>query len=446
MSRVAFLMYHGQGHFNPVFRLAKILQPSHEVVFAGVSFFKSYVENQGFRHYSLRTVPFGLGFETWVNAIEKKKHIYWGAVKDRWTNRLFELRKLELTQMLDDLRPDYLLIDSTQSTDFIVLYHELRQRAIRTALIHANLAPELEPDLPPLNSPLLPGNVADVNWSHRIFFLRQLKRSVHQWLKYFGRSDKNILHRQIIHSQIPSKYISVKLAIFSPAIDNIDQLILAPKEFEFPSNHRSSFQHFLGFMIDTQRSENDDPYFEVFYNEIQKWPERALIYCSFGTVAYDDMKKVKTFLRRLVSVVDASAYSLVISGNAHDLLKEQPLPPNVYVFKSVPNFRLLPRTAVFITHGGFNSIKESIHAGVPLLVYPVDDRTDQPGNSARILYHGLGLRGKLESDPEKMIGEKIKDLIQNPVYRENLLKLKEIDSKYTEENFLKVFQQIGPVG
>lgn len=75
LPRVVFLMYHGQGHFNPCFRLAKILRAENEVVFAGHSYFKNYVENQGFRYHALQTVPFGLGFESWFNSIEKKKYL-----------------------------------------------------------------------------------------------------------------------------------------------------------------------------------------------------------------------------------------------------------------------------------------------------------------------------------------------------------------------------------
>jgi len=447
MARVVFLLYHGIGHFNPCFRLAKILRPEYEVVFAGHSFFTNYVKDQGFAFYPLKSVPFGLGFESWVNTIEKKKNIYWHSLKDRWTDRLYQLRETELHQLLNNLQPDYLFIDSTQTTDFIVLYPELKKKSIRTAIIHANLSPEVEPDLPPLNSPELPSNVSSVKRAHRAFFIRQLKRSVYQWSKYFGKNDTTIVRRRIVQNKIPQKYISDKPAIFSLAIDGIDQFILAPREFEFPSAHRSSYQHYLGFMVDIGRIEKTDPTFDSQFNDIKEKVTEGykLIYCSFGTVHYDNLGKVDRFLKKLIAIVRETKEILIISGNAYELLKDKKIPDNIFLYKSVPHFRLFPLASIFITHGGFNSIKESIHTRVPMLVYPVDPRTDQHGNSARIVYHRLGLRGDLSQDAEEDIRKKIDLLTTDPVYRNNIDRIKKSDQYYTEKNFLDLFEKIQPI-
>ncbi len=59
---------------------------------------------------------------------------------------------------------------------------------------------------------------------------------------------------------------------------------------------------------------------------------------------------------------------------------------------------LLSRADLFITHSGLNSIKESIFYAVPMLVFPIEFKTDHPGNAARIVYHVLGLRGDARKD------------------------------------------------
>jgi UDP:flavonoid glycosyltransferase YjiC (YdhE family) len=447
MARVVFLLYHGIGHFNPCFRLAKILRPQYEVVFAGHAFFSSYVKDQGFAFYPLKTVPFGLGFELWVNTIEKKKNVYWHSLKDRWTDRLYHLREFELHQLLNNLQPDYLLIDSTQTTDFIVLYDALKTKGIRTAILHANLSPEVEPDLPPLNSPTLPDKVSSVQWARRSFFAQQLKTSVYQWVKYFGKTDNAIVRRRIVQNKIPSKYISDKPAIFSLALDGVDQFILAPREFEFPSAHRSAHQYYLGFMIDSGRVEKADASFESQFNDVKQKVTNGyeLIYCSFGTVHYDSLKKVDHFLKKLIDIVSGTKKILIISGNAFDLLKDKKLPENIFFYKSVPNFKVFPIASVFITHGGFNSIKESIYAGVPMIVYPVDKRTDQQGNSARIVYHQMGLRGSLSQDQEEDIRKKIDLLITDRSYKDNIDRIKKSDQHYTEKNFLSPLESIQPI-
>src|SRR5688500_18822704 len=99
-ERVVLLIYHGKGHFNACFKLAKILQERYEVTFAGFAYFKEHVALQRFDFFSLKTVPFGLGFERWVNITEKKKNIHWNVIKDRWRDRLYHMRERDLTGMM----------------------------------------------------------------------------------------------------------------------------------------------------------------------------------------------------------------------------------------------------------------------------------------------------------------------------------------------------------
>ena len=54
----------------------------------------------------------------------------------------------------------------------------------------------------------------------------------------------------------------------------------------------------------------------------------------------------------------------------------------------LPYRAVLPHAALCITHGGSNTVLDTLSCGVPLLVRPVG--FDQPGNLARIRHHGLG--------------------------------------------------------
>jgi UDP:flavonoid glycosyltransferase YjiC (YdhE family) len=103
---------------------------------------------------------------------------------------------------------------------------------------------------------------------------------------------------------------------------------------------------------------------------------------------------------------------------------------NIFILQSVPQLLVLSWTDVFITHGGLNSIKESVYAEVPMLVYPVIPQTDLNGNAARVVYHKLGLNGNLEQDTAEDIQNKIEELLSNSEYKTNIRKLKEIDQVY----------------
>jgi zeaxanthin glucosyltransferase len=76
----------------------------------------------------------------------------------------------------------------------------------------------------------------------------------------------------------------------------------------------------------------------------------------------------------------------------------------------LPYRSVLAHAALCITHGGSNTLLDTLACGVPLLVRPVG--FDQPGNLARVRHHGLG--EKLESlRKPKLIAEQIRRLIDD---------------------------------
>jgi len=108
-----------------------------------------------------------------------------------------------------------------------------------------------------------------------------------------------------------------------------------------------------------------------------------------------------------------------------------PTPDNVFLFKSVPQNHLLQYCDMMIAHGGQNSITECVMNEVPLLIYPFFKGSDLGGNSARVVYHGIGNRGFIKKESVTGMEEKIRDVLSNPVYRENIHKM---HLKFEEKN------------
>jgi len=447
MKTVLFLMYHGRGHFNAVFKLARIVSETHQVIFAGYEYFRSDVITQGFRFYGLQTVPFGLGFEPWVNQMEKKKHIYWNCLKDRWTQRLYHQRKTELLKLVANVDPQTILIDAWQSTDFVALYAELNRRRIRTAFVQTMLPTLLQANQSPLTASTLPHERQAIMQSRADFFRSRLLKEIKQRIVYLGKSNKQLIDESIRLNKLPDRYYPEPPSLFSPFFPNVKQLVLAPLEFDFMPASRPEIAY-TGFMADIERLEIADNQFEDLYASICRKIDSgiALIYCSFGSVHYESVQPIKEFLENLSQAMTALNACCIVSCGDSTILRSFPqTADNLYFFKTVPQLRVLAKASVFISHGGLNSIKEAIYYNVPMLLYPVSNDVDHQGNSARVVYHHLGLRGDLKKDSPAEVTRKINELLSSPAYRENLRLFKQTDSEYSRDNFWKIFSDITPL-
>ncbi|MNN64268.1 Oleandomycin glycosyltransferase [compost metagenome] len=89
-------------------------------------------------------------------------------------------------------------------------------------------------------------------------------------------------------------------------------------------------------------------------------------------------------------------------------------PDNVNIYDWLSQKDILARASLFITHGGFGSIKEAIQLKVPMLVCPF--HADHYGNAARVQYWSLGkiIDAKASS---KQMEKHIKHILCSDQYR-----------------------------
>jgi MGT family glycosyltransferase len=114
-------------------------------------------------------------------------------------------------------------------------------------------------------------------------------------------------------------------------------------------------------------------------------PEKPLIYISLGTL----FNAHPEFYRHVLAAFAQSQYQIVLSlGHKTPLAALGDLPAHVIVQPSVPQLDILQRAALFITHGGMNSVSEALYYGVPLLSIP--QSADQPWVARRVVQLGAG--------------------------------------------------------
>ncbi|XP_035876105.1 UDP-glucuronosyltransferase 3A1-like [Phyllostomus discolor] len=97
--------------------------------------------------------------------------------------------------------------------------------------------------------------------------------------------------------------------------------------------------------------------------------------------------------------------------------KDVTLAANVKIVDWLPQNDLLahPSIRLFVTHGGMNSVMESIQHGVPMVGIPL--RFDQPGNMIRVEAKNLGVYIRTEQLTAETLALKMKQVIEDKRYK-----------------------------
>jgi MGT family glycosyltransferase len=115
--------------------------------------------------------------------------------------------------------------------------------------------------------------------------------------------------------------------------------------------------------------------------------ERRRIYLSLGSLGSADVE----LMQRLIDSLGETDHLVVVSmGPRHDELR---LGENMIGAEFLPQPAILPQVDLVITHGGNNTITESLHFGKPAVVLPLF--WDQHDNAQRM--HELGLGRRLDT-------------------------------------------------
>lgn len=111
---------------------------------------------------------------------------------------------------------------------------------------------------------------------------------------------------------------------------------------------------------------------------------RPLVFVSLGTVASDK----PAFYRAALEALAARPWRAVVATGRTDPAALGTLPENVVARPHLPQIAVLRQADLFVTHGGMNSVMESLALGVPMVVVP--QMADQFVNARRVAELGLG--------------------------------------------------------
>jgi MGT family glycosyltransferase len=132
----------------------------------------------------------------------------------------------------------------------------------------------------------------------------------------------------------------------------------------------------------------------------------ALVYVSLGSLGSADVE----LMNRLVAALAETPHRYVVSkGPQHELIE---LAPNMTGAEFLPQPAVLPHADLVITHGGNNTVTESIHFGKPMIVLPLF--WDQHDNAQRVAECGFGVRLPTYEFEDEQLHEALDRLLEAP--------------------------------
>jgi MGT family glycosyltransferase len=149
-----------------------------------------------------------------------------------------------------------------------------------------------------------------------------------------------------------------------------------------------------------------------------------VIYFSLGTQSYRYPALSELELSVAAAVGQRADEQLVLVTRRAALADASAFPQNVVVVEHAPQIELLRLASIAITHAGLGTIKECILAGVPMIVFP--QAFDQPGNAARVEFHGIGLRCVAQRYDAKLVRRLLDAVHGNPSIRQNVSRMRRV--------------------
>ncbi|NP_001310025.1 uncharacterized UDP-glucosyltransferase YjiC-like [Tetranychus urticae] len=155
--------------------------------------------------------------------------------------------------------------------------------------------------------------------------------------------------------------------------------------------------------VDLSIRQPDNDYFVI--PECLKDKPGKLIYFSMGSQFSADLQ----LMRQLIDILSKSPHRFIVSkGPKGDELE---LPSNMWGENYVNQLKVLPEVDMVITHGGNNTIMETLYHKKPMIVIPY--YFDQLDNAARIVDKNLGRRIDPWNLDEKYFLESIESILND---------------------------------
>ncbi|SFK58371.1 nucleotide disphospho-sugar-binding domain-containing protein [Methylocapsa palsarum] len=425
MARVAFFTWPIFASVESTVRLARDLSArGHKVSYLGPPECAQYVASHGF--------PITPLYQKWLPTSDEEsvaernvlERLQAARAMVRRARDLLDAigagRECEFQEIMARLKPDLLLINMS---DFEAIIPSLLayESDVTTVYLYDNYSRSENAVVPPVTTSIIPESGWRVRLQAQLAWkiLKARRRVAGYFLGWAGLSYETDLLRT-------SRLIASRCGYPEDCIESTDalslkarfpEIVLCPRELDFPHPDQPG-RRYLDSGIDLHRPEADFP-----WDRLQQG--RRIIYCALGTLIWREPAAYKRFFQVVIDVAATRASSQWVIALCDSVDPEdfKNVPPNVILVKRAPQLAMLKKCAVAIVHGGANTIKECAYFGVPMIVFPLG--FDHPGNAARVVYHGLGLRADFAAVSERELNALIDRIDRDPLIQTQALAMGE---------------------
>ncbi|MEL7060956.1 MAG: nucleotide disphospho-sugar-binding domain-containing protein, partial [Acidobacteriota bacterium] len=325
------------------------------------------------------------------------------------------------------LDPQLVLIDGEMHECVIVSAGAGR----RTAVLNSFCSIWRRPGLPPPHTLIRPsvgwrGSRLGMALHWSVLRWRKRRRALKQWLQHVGCDRRSRLRALADRHRVDLRAAADAGQWLIPwTYRSLPALSLHAREFDFP-HEPPAHVHYFGPMVlrcrndgstgDEADADSPRPVDGVQLGDVLKrarTDNRALVYAAFGST----FTASSGIVAQLVAAARDERWSLVLSLGGGDPADLGLLPANVHAFRWLPQLEVLRCADVAIIHGGINTIDECVLSGVPMLVY-CGFETDMAGNTARVVYHGLGIAGDPRRDGPLEVRRHLERLLTERRFRD----------------------------
>jgi MGT family glycosyltransferase len=379
VSTIAFFPEGAYGPTNNCVGIGDVLRRrGHRVVFIVEESFAGTLERQGFEERLMRLGP--------PPAVEEEPGQFW---KDFIRETAPVFRKPTIEQLGDFIAPTFeALVDGARYVDERL--REIIDELAPDVIVEDNVVSF--PALPACGRPWVrisscnPAEMKDPDVPPTFSGYPAADRS--QWEEYWQEYRR-------AHADLHASFSEFCVERGAPPLPGVEfmhespylNLYLYPEAIDYPrARPLGPTWHNLGASV---RS-TDEAY------AVERG-EGSLLYLSLGSLGSGDVD----LMRKLIDELAASPHRVIVSmGPQHDQLT---LAGNMTGAEFLPQTSILPQVDLVITHGGNNTVTESLYFAKPMVVLPLF--WDQYDNAQRIDECGLGVRlDTYHHEPGELLG------------------------------------------